>query len=156
VNKQLQSILARVLEGLVKSFILLLHITLLLVVMTGSVDLCAVIDPVTRLMYEIQILEFGQIPRQLFTKPHPARYAGLIPTPLSLMTSSDVQTGSQEEEDGAESRTRSWSQSRLCDLQIHTVFQGHKKSVTGLAFYSQSGDVQAVSVSLDGFLKAYK
>ncbi|XP_046634671.1 protein FAN-like [Daphnia pulicaria] len=122
----------------------------------GSVDLCAVIDPVTRLMYEIQILEFGQIPRQLFTKPHPARYAGLIPTPLSLMTSSDVQTGSQEEEDGAESRTRSWSQGRLCDLQIHTVFQGHKKSVTGLAFYSQSGDVQAVSVSLDGFLKAYK
>jgi factor associated with neutral sphingomyelinase activation len=127
----------------------------LVVIITGSVDLCAVIDPVTRLMYEIQILEFGQIPRQLFTKPHPARFAGLIPTPLSLMTSPE-QNGSQEEEDGAESRTRSWSQSRLSDLQIHTVFHGHKKSVTGLAFNSQSGDVQAVSVSLDGFLKAYR
>lgn len=123
--------------------------------MAGSVDLCAVIDPVTRLMYEIQILEFGQIPRQLFTKPHPARYAGLIPTSLSL-TSPHLQSGSREEEDGVESRNRSWSQSRLRDLQIHTVFHGHKKSVTGLAFYSQSDDVQAVSVSLDGFIKVYK
>ncbi|KAI9565432.1 hypothetical protein GHT06_009224 [Daphnia sinensis] len=122
----------------------------------GSVDLCTVIDPVTRLMYEIQILEFGQIPRQLFTKPHPARFAGLIPTPLSLMTSPDLQNGSREEEDGVENRTRSWSQSRLCNLQIHTVFHGHKKSVTGLAFYSQNDDVQAVSVSLDGFIKVYK
>jgi factor associated with neutral sphingomyelinase activation len=142
------------LGGTFRELYSLLHITLFLVVILGSVDLCAVIDPVTRLMYEIQILEFGQIPRQLFRKPHPARFAGLIPPPLSLMT--DVQTGSQEEEDGVESRTRSWSQSRLCDLQIHTVFQGHKKSVTGLAFNSQGGDVQAVSVSLDGILKAYK
>ena len=144
------------LEEFLKIVILLPDSTLFLVVIiTGSVDLCAVIDPVTRLMYEIQILEFGQIPRQLFTKPHPARFAGLIPTPLSLMTSAE-QNGSQEEEDGADSRTRSWSQGRLSDLQIHTVFHGHKKSVTGLAFNSQSGDVQAVSVSLDGFLKAYK
>lgn len=122
----------------------------------GSVDLCAVRDPVTRHMYEIQILEFGQIPRQLFTKPHPARFAGLIPTPLPV-TSLDVKAvGSKEEEDGVESRSRSWSQRHLFDLQPNNVFQGHKKSVTGVAFISQSGDTQAVSVSLDGLLKVYK
>lgn len=122
---------------------------------TGSVDLCAVRDPVTRHMYEIQILEFGQIPRQLFTKPHPARFAGLIPPPFPIR-SLDVKTGSREEEDGVENRFRSWSQSRLFDLQLENVFQGHKKPVTGVAIVSQNGDMQAASVSLDGFLKVYK
>jgi hypothetical protein len=34
-------------------------------------------------MYEIQILEFGQIPRQLFIRSHPPRFGGLIPPALS-------------------------------------------------------------------------
>ena len=122
-------------------------------VVAGSVDLCAVRDPVTRHMYEIQILEFGQIPRQLFTKPHPARFSGLLPNPLPAMLL-DAQAGSEEEEDGNESSSK-WSQSSLYSLKMAIEFF-HKKSVTGVAFISQSGDVQAVSVSLDGFLKVYK
>lgn len=39
----------------------------------GSVDLDAIKDPVTRSAYESQIANFGQVPAQLFTAPHPSR-----------------------------------------------------------------------------------
>lgn len=112
-------------------------------------------DPVTRHMYEIQILEFGQIPRQLFTKPHPARFAGIVPPPLPSITF-DVPSVAEEEEDGVESHTKCWSQAQLLDLQVDTAFQAHKKSVTGVAVVSHGSDLQGVSVSLDGFLKVYR
>lgn len=108
---------------------------------SGSVDLDSVEDPVTRHMYEIQILEFGQIPRQLFNKPHPRRFGGFIPTPLPLAgVAANVDTAKP--------------QGRFTDLQLDAVFQGHKKSVTGVTF--TNNDASAVSVSLDGFLKVYK
>ena len=107
----------------------------------GSVDLRSIKDPVVRHTYEIQILEFGQIPGQLFTKPHPPRFGGFIPTPLS-MKGCDLQD-----------RWGYWSQGRLSNLQLDAVFQGHKKTITGITF---SSDANAISVSLDGFLKIYK
>lgn len=118
--------------------------------------MAAIRDPVTRHMYEIQILEFGQIPRKLFSKQHPERFAGLIPTPLPPSSSLSILTLSEEEKDGVEDRSELKSQGRLFDLQLDNVFQGHKKSVTGVTLMTINGDAHAVSVSLDGFLKVYK
>lgn len=39
----------------------------------GSVDLAAITDLNDRLALEVQITEFGQVPKQLFSKPHPQR-----------------------------------------------------------------------------------
>lgn len=39
----------------------------------GSVDLAAITDLNDRLALEVQITEFGQVPKQLFLKPHPQR-----------------------------------------------------------------------------------
>lgn len=59
----------------------------------GSVDLDAIKDPVTRSAYESQIANFGQIPAQLFTAPHPARaYDG--PSSDSLVQVAVNKTGS--------------------------------------------------------------
>lgn len=109
-------------------------------VLVGSVDLCSIRDPVVRHTYEIQILEFGQIPRQLFTKPHPLRLSGLIPTPIHLKDERKPSTGL-------------WSQEELSNLQLDAIFQSHKKKITDVAL---SDDTTAISVSLDGFLKVYK
>uniref|UniRef100_A0A061R8P8 Beach domain-containing protein n=1 Tax=Tetraselmis sp. GSL018 TaxID=582737 RepID=A0A061R8P8_9CHLO len=46
----------------------------------GAVDLDAVSDPMERRALEVQINEFGQTPRQLFTSPHPPRIR-VPPTP---------------------------------------------------------------------------
>lgn len=106
----------------------------------GSVDLCSIRDPVVRHTYEIQILEFGQIPRQLFTKPHPLRLSGLIATAILTNDKEQLQLGE-------------WSQEELSNLQLDSIFQGHKKRITDVTF---SDDSTAISVSLDGFLKVYK
>lgn len=39
----------------------------------GQIDIDAVTDPVERLSLETQVLNFGQCPNQLFSKPHPKR-----------------------------------------------------------------------------------
>ena len=39
----------------------------------GAVDLDKVMDPIQKLSYEVQIREFGQCPKQLFTHSHPSR-----------------------------------------------------------------------------------
>eukprot|EP00951_Prasinocladus_malaysianus_P004087 scaffold28919_cov31-Prasinocladus_malaysianus.AAC.1 len=46
----------------------------------GAVDLDNTVDPRDRQALEVQINEFGQTPRQLFTQPHPPRIC-LPPTP---------------------------------------------------------------------------
>ena len=125
-------------EGKLQSHHLLFNLLLLKSTsynyLTGSVDLCSIRDPVVRHTYEIQILEFGQIPRQLWTKAHPARFKAHIQSSLTP-------------------KTGLWSQEELSNLQLDAVFQGHKKSITDVTF---PDDSTAVSVSLDGFLKVYK
>lgn len=39
----------------------------------GAVDLAAITDLNDRLALEVQITEFGQVPKQLFSRPHPPR-----------------------------------------------------------------------------------
>ena len=50
----------------------------------GKTDLSIMNDPVQRLAFETQISEFGQTPRQIFMKAHPAKYSvmSLEPEPI--------------------------------------------------------------------------
>lgn len=43
----------------------------------GKVDLKVLQDPVQRLAFETQISEFGQTPKQIFTKPHPKKFSNI-------------------------------------------------------------------------------
>ena len=123
---------------------------------TGSVDLDSIRDPITRHMYEIQILEFGQIPRQLFNRSHPPRFGGLIPPALTNNTEASA-TPADEKSVKEEER---WCRSDLSTLNLEAVLVGHKKSVTGVALIGSqtqdNGHQRLVSVSLDGLLKVFK
>lgn len=48
----------------------------------GAVDVDAIVDPVERQAAIAQINSYGQIPRQLFTKPHPPRLQQPAPPAL--------------------------------------------------------------------------
>lgn len=43
----------------------------------GNVDLEVVKDPSHRQALEVQIMEFGQVPKQVFNVPHPRRKLGI-------------------------------------------------------------------------------
>ena len=45
----------------------------------GTVDLDSIHDLNQRHALEVQIMEFGQIPKQIFKVPHPRRLSGLPP-----------------------------------------------------------------------------
>lgn len=45
----------------------------------GAIDLDSIQDLNQRHALEVQIMEFGQIPKQIFTLPHPQRLTGLPP-----------------------------------------------------------------------------
>ena len=110
-------------------------------------DLGSIRDTTIRHTYEIQIQEFGQIPRQIFNHPHPPRFGGLIPTPISREPRFNL--SAEPDRHGP----RSWSRGRLSDLQLDAIFQGHKRDVTTVTFIDENN---AISISLDGFLKVYK
>ncbi|XP_065203348.1 protein FAN-like [Planococcus citri] len=55
----------------------------------GAVDLNSVKDWNQRHALEIQIMEFGQIPKQVFKKPHPARTCSLVALEKVAPTSND-------------------------------------------------------------------
>jgi factor associated with neutral sphingomyelinase activation len=49
----------------------------------GSVDIEKIEDEMQRVALEMQIMEFGQTPKQLFIKAHPAKYSYEIPKPVA-------------------------------------------------------------------------
>lgn len=51
----------------------------------GSVDLDCVMDMNDRHALEVQIMEFGQVPKQLFTRPHVQRITHQIEKPLQII-----------------------------------------------------------------------
>ena len=57
--------------------VIILHVLTCLITFTYiihiSVDLDSITNTLERQSYEIQIREFGQTPKQLFTSPHPTR-----------------------------------------------------------------------------------
>ena len=57
----------------------------------GAVDIESITDPLEREALEAQVNEFGQIPLQLFTAPHPARAAA--PDPVALEAAASLDSG---------------------------------------------------------------
>lgn len=54
----------------------------------GRIDLEKLSDPVQRAALEVQITEFGQTPKQIFSSLHPRRYSK-IPKPLQIQQEED-------------------------------------------------------------------
>ncbi|XP_067007294.2 protein FAN isoform X2 [Anabrus simplex] len=119
----------------------------------GAVDLESIKDINQRHALEVQIMEFGQIPKQVFTLPHPQRLSGLPPM---LVLESDL---SPTTESSSIFRERVHSISGLPvwknmeHLAITSSFQSHKEAVSAVVI-SQSGQF-VVSVGQDSLLKMY-
>ncbi|XP_045459120.1 protein FAN-like [Melitaea cinxia] len=95
----------------------------------GSVDLECIYDMNDRHALEVQIMEFGQVPKQLFTKPHVRKILPTILRPLS---------------------NKGYDNHEYSMKCINTITL-HKEAVTSAL---RTGDI-IVSVSKDGTLKVY-
>lgn len=108
----------------------------------GAVDLDDVNDLTKRHALEVQISEFGQVPKQLFTKPHVPR---LCSNPLRRLSSvdrelvPDVDTNKQLFGDSFKT------------LTFLDNYQSHKDLISSVLV---DGDV-VVSTGKDGLLKCY-
>ncbi|KAJ8303155.1 hypothetical protein KUTeg_019551 [Tegillarca granosa] len=64
----------------------------------GAIDLDSITDPNERACMEIQIMEFGQVPKQLFKTPHPQRFSSM-PLPSVLVPQLSVVESTNESPD---------------------------------------------------------
>lgn len=94
----------------------------------GSVDLDSISDPVQRHALEVQISEFGQVPTQLFDKPHVSR-------------------NSKVQENNVENHEKEVQP----HLELKYSYSGHKETVTSILV---DGDT-VISTGKDGILKCY-
>ncbi|KAG5342883.1 FAN protein, partial [Acromyrmex heyeri] len=111
----------------------------------GAVDLDTIRDINDRHGLEVQIMEFGQIPKQVFTLPHPKRLT-LAPNLLyseTLLTSPDTITS-----DSACVNKKSINFIEL------VMFQAHKDCVTSIVRKNKTSN-EIISVGQDGTLKLY-
>ncbi|CAG0919985.1 unnamed protein product [Notodromas monacha] len=114
----------------------------------GAVELGKVSDPNEKYALETQIMEFGQVPLQLFTFPHPAK--SLHPIPRPLASSSGCEDG--DNEDGwVVLETPNKSPPRWVALEAVSAHALHKFDVTSV---SGAGNI-VCSTSLDSQLKVF-
>ncbi|CAH1391564.1 unnamed protein product [Nezara viridula] len=98
----------------------------------GSVDLENIKDWNERHSKEVQIMEFGQVPRQIFTHPHPAKVIHSIPQSL---------TGPHVK----------WK--NIDSIEVREELPCHKEGITSVCL---SNDARLVaSVGRDGILKIH-
>ncbi|XP_069477194.1 protein FAN isoform X2 [Ambystoma mexicanum] len=124
----------------------------------GGVDLNSIEDPDHEIAMLTQILEFGQTPKQLFTKPHPQR---ITQKSRSISRSSSHSTSlidypvspSEEsfEDLTEESRTLAWS--NIGKLEIVDQHQIHKEPITGIAVSNNGSSI--FTTSQDSTLKMF-
>lgn len=93
----------------------------------GSVDLECVYDMNDRHALEVQIMEFGQVPKQLFTKPHVRKATQSIQIPLSHVDETPQR------------------------IECIETIKLHKEAVTSVARVGN----KIISVGKDGALKVY-
>ncbi|KAK4880232.1 hypothetical protein RN001_008378 [Aquatica leii] len=105
----------------------------------GSVDLDSIKDLNKRHALEVQIMEFGQIPKQLFKVPHPQRKAKL--QMLKSVLVENVLTDSMD----------SWK--TMSSLNLESLFNTHKDSVSALLVANNEN--QIISVGYDSKLKVF-
>lgn len=91
----------------------------------GSVNLSEVSDMAAKHALEVQILEFGQIPKQLFTTPHPQK---LVRLPLLNSVAS-----------------------RPFNVELIKIFDGFRDAVLSL----RCSDDVLIATGKDGSLKCY-
>lgn len=125
----------------------------------GGIDCDSIEDPDQKIAMLTQILEFGQTPRQLFTKPHPQRITPRfhnVSAGTSISTSpNDLSPGSPSMESfedlTEESKTLAWS--NMNKLALQSSHKIHKEPVTGIAV--TLGGVSVFTTSQDSTLKMF-
>lgn len=120
----------------------------------GAVDLDSIADPNERYSLEVQIMEFGQIPKQLFTKPHPRRHMA-SPLTGNMLSSQDHPSSSSERQTGnseAEISSPKWQRNMAMLISI-SEHKAHKEVVTDICITKDKKYI--FSVSQDGMLKMY-
>ncbi|KAG8197532.1 hypothetical protein JTE90_007268 [Oedothorax gibbosus] len=122
----------------------------------GAVDLDSIVDMNERYSLEVQIMEFGQIPKQLFTKPHPQRR---IPSPLSTHLPDDVQNliatksrSASESSMKSEMSSKRWN-TDITKLSLCFDCKVHKEIITDICVTKDKKYI--FSVSKDGLLKMF-
>ncbi|XP_060598454.1 protein FAN-like, partial [Ruditapes philippinarum] len=121
----------------------------------GSVDLDSIKDPNERACMEIQIMEFGQVPKQLFTTPHPVRSTSkehppdmaIPPHVISHEHRSKTPETDQVEEDAILQTVD------FTNMHKIVTFSKHKDSITDVKLCLEKK--MAFSVSQDSLLKLY-
>ncbi len=78
----------------------------------GSVDLEKIDDPNQRIALEMQIMEFGQTPKQLFVKPHPAKFSFEIPAQVPETKGASSPAKKPQQEDQKEGKSPASSQNK--------------------------------------------
>ncbi|KAK0098497.1 hypothetical protein PV326_007758 [Microctonus aethiopoides] len=109
----------------------------------GAVDLDTIQDINDRHGLEVQIMEFGQIPKQVFHLPHPKRLITTVN--LTCKTLLKTQTVPSHEDE---------TQSEEFSLQQLLVFPSHKEIISSIILMNNSGN-DIASVGHDGVLKIY-
>ncbi|XP_025829509.1 protein FAN isoform X2 [Agrilus planipennis] len=108
----------------------------------GSVDLEAILDLNQRHALEVQIMEFGQIPKQIFKVPHPERKN----SPQLLKHPSSVGINSKKSE-----YVELWN--NLKSLELKSSFKTHRDAVRCVVFNEDSDKV--ISVGSDAKMKMF-
>ncbi|XP_013857082.1 protein FAN [Austrofundulus limnaeus] len=126
----------------------------------GEIDCDSIEDTDQRIAMLTQILEFGQTPRQLFTRPHPQR---ITPRFQNTRRSSSINSAASElspaspcedssfEDLTEESRKMAWA--NMGNLKLISSLRIHKEAVTGIAVTRDGASI--FSTSQDSTLKMF-
>lgn len=113
----------------------------------GAIDLENINDLAKRHALEVQISEFGQIPKQLFTKPHVQK---IVPKPIQMRKMSSFETKSFAE-DETDTNSDSLLENTFQTLTYLASYQTHKN----LICFVLTDDKMVISTGKDGLLKCY-
>ncbi|XP_076657256.1 protein FAN isoform X1 [Halictus rubicundus] len=111
----------------------------------GAIDLDTIRDANDRHGIEVQIMEFGQIPKQIFTLPHPKRSVPLMEKLYSETALLSLKSGSENES----------IDEKTFELRELMTFQSHKESVSSILVMNTEKMDEIVSVGQDGTLKFF-
>lgn len=111
----------------------------------GAVDLDTIRDINDRLGLEVQIMEFGQIPKQVFTLPHPKRSMSVT----NLLHSETLLASPETTTSNVACAEKSFKFTEVA------VFQAHKDCVSSVTPKNTATSNEIVSVGQDGMLKLY-
>ncbi|KAG1668548.1 Protein FAN [Nymphon striatum] len=123
----------------------------------GAIDLDKIRDLNERYSMEVQINEFGQIPKQIFNKPHPRR-SSKLPISYNILITPDEIDGKIKDEvannksaPDLENKVTSWK--KLENLNLYHEFDTHKGAVSDICITDDKAHI--FSVSKDNLLKMY-